>query len=345
MNSSPAFIDLAAVEAWDAWFRWRHHNDLRDRSIQDTWARVARALARSAWPEPVGQFEQRLVDAQGTWRLLFDERLLRTAGTDAPAWPDRDLVASINLAALVTDPGTEDASFDLPGLEATAELAVLALDNAALLATQRPAPAGASLRIGMIGLADALLLLGLRYESANGRKAAHRAARHLAMGCLRGSLRLAHERGAQWDLTQLPAQAYKLREISPEMATEAARVGLRHTRLTAITSQRQLALLANNVADAVDPLSSTGRLKTMADGARAHAADSLGYAMEVLRRQGVVPRQLAALTLGAAATVDAQMDLRAAMQMWIDEPILYPFDTSNGVATSASPDNIPAPCP
>lgn len=44
------FIDAAAVEAWDAWFRWRD-DELHDLSIEDTWWRVAATLA-SAEAEP-----------------------------------------------------------------------------------------------------------------------------------------------------------------------------------------------------------------------------------------------------------------------------------------------------
>lgn len=331
MTKASPFIDVAAVEAWDAWFRWRQRDDLRDLSIQDTWARVSRTLACG---DAAPDLEHRLAEAQESWRLLFDERLLRSAGTETPDWPDRDLVASINLAALITNLGTDEAWLDMAALETTSELAVQALDNAAQLAQRQTEHPGAELRIGVIGLADALLLIGVRYESARGRELAHAAARHLAAGCLRGSLRLAAERGARWQLSDLPTQAYKLREISPDLAAEAERTGLRHTRLTSITSQPRLALLANNVTDAVDPFSNRDRLQTITEGPTTRTVGSPGYAVEKLRRLGMPAMQLTALTANAEASTGAQMDLRAAMQMWIDQPILYPLcGTDNDRAT------------
>ncbi|WP_243041218.1 hypothetical protein [Dyella sedimenti] len=319
-----AFIDLAAVEAWDAWFRWRQHDELRDVSIQDTWTRVAHALAGAESPEQAGAFELRLFEAMEGWRLLLDERVLATAGTDRPDWPDDDLVAVVNLASLVREPGQAEACLDHAGLESTAELAVVALDNAAALAVPRIGPPAMHLRIGLIGLADAMVLLGYRYDSSDSRRLAREVARGLAHGCLRGSLRLARERGARARLDEHPALGDKLRGMSADMAAEAAASGVRHARLTAITSQPRLAQLANHVSDAIDPLAVRDDAPA-APGAPTRLPGSPGFALEILRRQGLSTSQLNASMTDATASTQAQVELRVAMQAWIDHPIAYPL--------------------
>jgi len=338
MSEVSAFIDLAAVEAWDAWFRWRRGDELHDVSIHDTWSRVARTLACAEKPGRVGPFEQRLGDAFSEWRLLLDERVLASAGTNAPAWPDDDLIAVLNPVNFIRAPGTGQASLDLEAFEATAELAVHALDNAAALSACSSSHSGLHLRIGLIGLADTLALLGLRYDSEAGRRFARDVANHLASGCLYGSLRLSRERGARRDVSECPALGYKLRELSAELAMDAERLGLRQSRLTAITSQRRLALLANNVTDAVDPLLLDGRQRIDTDGMPPRSVQSPGYAMAMARRMALSVESQAALMEAATASKKAQIELRAAMQMWIDEPILYPL--RGDAPSSAVPDQV-----
>src|SRR5215467_4366586 len=79
------FLDPAAVDAWDEWFRLRENGELRDVSIESTWQRVARALA-----EPEGsaaaQWSRRYFDAQAHWFFVLDERLLASAGTEHAEW-------------------------------------------------------------------------------------------------------------------------------------------------------------------------------------------------------------------------------------------------------------------
>lgn len=325
MSETSAFIDLAAVEAWDAWFRWRLRDELRDISIHDTWSRVARTLACAERPGRTGAFGRRLCDALGEWQVLLDERILVAAGTGDAGWPDDELVAVLNVVSFVRAPGTSQASLNLEAFESVAELAVNALDNAAALSAGASGQSGMHLRIGLIGLADALALLGLRYDSDTGRKVARDVARHLTSGCLYGNLRLARERGARRDVSECLTLGYKLRELSTELTADAERFGLRQARLTAITSQPRLALLANNVSNAVDPLPTERRQQIVSSETPPRSIHSSGYTMEMMRRMVLPPPVQAMLMEAAAASVEAQIELRAAMQMWIDQPILYPL--------------------
>lgn len=327
MRHLSPFHDIVAVEAWDAWFRWRERGQLQDVAINDTWQRVARALSPAEPPEQQARFEQRLLDACLGWRLLLDERVLVTAGTGTPDWPADGLVASLNPSVFVQAPFTVQAAFRHEAFEHTAELSVQALDDATLMAPGGARRAGAHLRIGIIGLADTLAQLRLPYGSAQARDTAREIARSLARGCLRGSMRLARERGAAFALPDVPALSYKLRELSPELESDAERHGLRHLRLTEITSQRRLALLANNVTDAVDPLLAQGYAHTISGADATRSACSPGYAIALAQRLNARQALRALEAELAELTAEAQIELRAAMQMWIDSPILYPLAT------------------
>ena len=70
------FSSPAAVDAWDAEFRWRDAHRLRDVTIDDTWHRVAEAAA-AAEPEHASAWSARFVDAFSRWRLLPEAHLLR----------------------------------------------------------------------------------------------------------------------------------------------------------------------------------------------------------------------------------------------------------------------------
>lgn len=322
MQGTQRFIDIGAVEAWDAWFRWRQDGELRDVSIEQTWSRVAGALAAPEQPGQAAPFQRQLVDALLGWKLLPDERIAASAGTAAPAWPDDGLVAVLNAANFVYRRFDAAAGFDHAAFAATAALAVRMLDNAALLAGRRAVRARSHARIGLVGLADALYFLGLPYDSPAACAQARRIAHSLAEGCLQGDLQLARERGGHPVPEATPAApAPAWRAVFDQ---EQRRHGRRHARLTAIGSQRRLALLANNVADAVDPLCSSCAAGDMPCSAAARTKSPAGYAF-ILARRRLAADGSTRVPACTPVTAAAQLDMRAAMQAWIDQPIDYPL--------------------
>lgn len=321
-----SFVDAAAVEAWDAWFRWRDDADLHDLSVDATHARVAHALAAAEPATSAAAFEKRLIDACSSWQLLLDERLLATAGTDAPRWTDDNLVAVLNPALFVHDRFSDNARFDHAAFADTADLAVRALDNALALATQQSGNDGTHLRIGLIGLADALAFLRLGYDNPSARAEAHAIAQTLAEGCYRGTIRLACERGAKRRLADNTRLQSRLDSLPLDLVRDAERYGLRHSQLTAITSQRRLALLANNVSDAADPLRGPDHACALGTRENSRILRSSGYAITAARELFPAPAMpWAMMETLARIPFKAQIEMRGAMQPWIDIPISYPM--------------------
>ena len=263
------------------------------------------------------------MDTFATWRLLPDDRLITAAGTGRITWRTGPLHAVLNAAAFTRQMTDSSPRIDLAALSECASLAVHMLDNAALLA--RVAVPG--LKIGLMGVADALALLGVNYDSDAGRAQASTLGRALAEGCLRGSVELAATRGEiAGDLHTIAARAVS-RDMPPEIVKALMRHGARHDRLTAITAQRRLALLANDAADALDPLRGENHANYIVSSNGPRMIRSSGYALNVLRvrnvRQTTMPDTLAHLPW------KAQISMRAALQPWIDEPIAYPMLTAH----------------
>lgn len=276
MAIATRFTDPIAVETWDACFRWREGDALRDVTIDDTWWRVAHAVAppgrgTSAWAG-------RYVEAFTRWRLLPDERLLRCAGTGIADGTDDSPAAVLNVGAFVDAWIGMPPRFDRKGFMETASLAVRLLDDA-LRSTCRFTP-DAGLRIGLIGFGDALAKLGVPYDTFAARELARVIATDLAEGCLRGSVTLAEERGAFASGLRSPGLMTRLQsqEMPVALVEAALRHGVRHVQLTCIEPHPLLARLANGASDALDPA------PTPAHGARPstwlEAARAIGAAMQ-----------------------------------------------------------------
>jgi ribonucleoside-diphosphate reductase alpha chain len=325
LQQSP-FLTADAVTAWDTWFRWREDGRLRDRSVDATWLRVAETLS-AAEPAHALRWTGRFFDAQSRWQLLLDERLLAHAGT-ARSVPLADPVAIVNPAMFVASPFSADARFDFDAFRSVAALAVRALDNVRLR-DESPPRTLPDLRIGMIGLADTLVLLGKRYDRASGRVMAGEIARALAEGCLIGSLRLARERGAFPGADPAQLQRVHRFPVPSELLAEAGRCGIRHGRLTSISSQPRLSMFANNVADALDPVDA-GTTTQATHGAR--RVPYVVAAARSARTGGALP----ANAIPASVSLSARIQLRGAVQPWIDSPIDYPFRVGASVSAQSA---------
>lgn len=288
MSTPTRFTDPHAVDVWDANFRWRSGDLLRDRTIDATWQRVAGALTANDGTR--GQaWRRRYIEVFSRWQLLPDERLLRHAGTGRLPAALPEPQACLNLGAFVLAPRSAAARFDHAGFAAAAGLSVRLLDDALRLCEGECAGA-AELAIGVMGLADALAALGLDYRGREAQLAAAAIARTLAYAVLDSALQLAQERGpGRGDADGALAAHWRDRALPPELAEPLLRYR-RHRRLTRISVQPCLALLANNA--------SIGLAAHRARGGR-----------------GGGP------ALSADAALSAQRALAAAMQPWIDAPV------------------------
>ncbi|HVH35889.1 MAG TPA: hypothetical protein VM847_17460 [Tahibacter sp.] len=312
-----SFVDPAAVEAWDAWFRWREGNELRDVTIDATWSRVTRALCALA-PGLPAQHEQQVGEAISSWRLLPDARVLAGAGQRHFVWPSDALYVGINLARFVSLPFTAKASFQRPALAETARLALRLVDDMYLAADGTGAPP----RLGILGLADALAMLGVDYASERGAQTAAQIARDFAAASLEAACELAAERGNRAHDAVIDAALHRAErlELAPAQRQRLCRHGLRLAPLTAIAAQPRLALVANNVADAISPLRGEKMPYRIVGANGQRRVTASGFAITLWRQLGARADETAFPFSTAATTSDADVArIRAAMTPWFDQ--------------------------
>ena len=186
-------------------------------------------------------------------------------------------LGSIDLTHFVTRPFDGDAAFDETALAEVAAVAVRMLDNV-LDATVWPLPQQADearhkrrVGLGFTGLGDALVMLGLHYDSDAARERARRIAEVLRDAAYAASVELARERGAfplfNADL-YLSAGTFASR--LPQALKERIRQhGLRNSHLLSIAPTGTISLaFADNASNGIEPAFSWNytRKKRESDG-------------------------------------------------------------------------------
>lgn len=326
-------------------------------SVGVTDAFMAALEADAAWPlrYPAGGAPARSVSARRLWRqilrcayesgepgVLFIDRI---NASNNLGWRERIAVTnpcgevplpdygacdlgSLNLAAFVEEPFTPHAHLDLAGLAATATIAVRMLDNVIELSAYpipeqaRTARTSRRVGLGVTGLADALLMLGLRYGSRASLAAARRAIRMIRDAAYLSSGRLAHEKGP---FPAFEAEPYLHAEFVRRLPTRTRQAiadhGLRNSHLLAIAPTGSISLLAGGVSSGIEPIFAGLQLRTIRtpDG-RTRTIRTLDPALALWRRLGrdgeppgfVTARQL---------TIEAHLDMQAALQPFVDNAI------------------------
>jgi ribonucleoside-diphosphate reductase alpha chain len=253
-------------------------------------------------------------------------------------------LGSLDLTRFVVDPFSAGARFDTARFESLAGLAVRMLDNV-LEVTYWPlerqrAEAMAKRRIGLgfTGLGDALVMLGLRYDSAAARDTAAAIARSLRDAAYAASVELAQEKGsfARFDAEPYLASGFARR--LPEALRERIRnAGLRNSHILSIAPTGTISLaFADNVSSGIEPAFAWTyqRMKRRPDGTReAYLVED--HAFRLYRERGGDPAHLPAhwATALQVSALD-HMRMLEAVQPFIDAgisktvnvPVEYPFD-------------------
>ena len=170
-------------------------------------------------------------------------------------------LGSLNLTRFVRQPFSATAWVDLDALAAAVGDAVRLLDNVTDLShfplRQQRERALASRRIGLgvTGLADALIMLGLHYSSEAARELAVRAMQTVTYSAYRSSIALAAEKGSYplFDRDACLERPF-IKRLPEDLRAGIAAQGLRNSHLTAIAPTGTISLLANNVASGIEPV-------------------------------------------------------------------------------------------
>ncbi len=319
-----AFMDAVKADGpWELVFDGKVYKTVQAR---DLWNRIMRNTYDFAEPGVI--FIDR-INAMNN--LAYCETIAATNPCGEQPLPPYGacLLGSINLATLVTGAFTPDARMDEAALDDLVRVAVRMMDNV-VDASRFPLPQQAleaqnkrRIGLGVTGLADALLMLGLRYGSEEAAKQTEAWMKAIARASYLASVDLAKEKGAfpLFDAEKYLASG-SLRHMDPDVKDAIRKHGIRNALLTSIAPTGTISLYAGNVSSGIEPVFAYAytRKVLQKDGSRTEE-EVVDYAVRLWREKN-----------GDAALpdyfVNAQtlppldhVRMQAAAQKWIDSSI------------------------
>ena len=227
-------------------------------SARGLWDRLLRA--GHAVSEPGVLFIDRINHLNNLW---YRERITATnpcGEVPLPPYGACDLGA-INLTRLIRDPFTPGAHLDIDRLADIAATAVRLLDNVIdvsrfPLPAQRETVRGARrIGLGITGLADALIMLNMRYDSDAALCFTGETMRAIRDAAYRSSVAIAEEKGCFPGFERdRYLDAPFIGALPADIRDGIARHGIRNSHLLAIAPTGSISLLAGNVSSGIEPV-------------------------------------------------------------------------------------------
>ena len=256
------------------------------------------------------------------------------------------LLGSINLARLVEDPFGKGAAIDQAALDDLVSTAVRMMDNVVDASRfplpQQEAEAQAKRRIGLgvTGLADALLMCGLRYGSDKAARQAEHWLKAIARAAYLASARLAGEKGA-FPLFEVDPYLASgaLAEIGEDVHAAIRENGIRNALLTSIAPTGTISLYAGNVSSGIEPVFAYGytRKVLQKDGSKTEE-EVVDYAVQMWReRFGDAELPDYFVNAQTLAPLD-HVKMQAAAQKWVDSSISKTINCPEDISFEAFKD-------
>jgi len=170
-------------------------------------------------------------------------------------------LGSINLTQFVQQPFSGNARIDLEGIRQITQTAVRMLDNVITISgfpLQKQKEKAAQTRrigLGITGLGNALIMLGLHYNSTQARSLADKIMTEICNSAYRTSAELAKEKS--------PFPLYVedsfmkntfIQRLPDEIQNDILKNGIRNSHLLSIAPTGSISILANNVSSGLEPV-------------------------------------------------------------------------------------------
>lgn len=335
------FMDAVKADgSWDLVFDGQTYRTVQARAL---WDKIMQSTYDYAEPGVI--FIDRINKANN---LNYVEQIAATNPCGEQPLPPYGacLLGSVNLARLVEAPFTDAAKLDETVLSDLVATAIRMMDNTVdasrfpLEAQAREAEAKRRIGLGVTGLADALLMVGLRYGSEEAARQTEHWLHGIARAAYLASVQLAKEKGAfpLFDVEPYLASG-TMQAMDADVRAEIKEHGIRNALLTSIAPTGTISLYAGNVSSGIEPVFAYAytRKVLQKDGSRTEE-EVVDYAVQMwreLKGDTVLPDYFVnAQTLEPSAHVRMQ----AAAQKWIDSSISKTINCPEDISFEAFKD-------
>ena len=338
--TDPFMEAVKADAAWDLVFDGKVYKTVQAR---DLWNQIMQATYDYAEPGVI--FIDRINAANN---LNYCETIAATNPCGEQPLPPYGacLLGSINLARLVANPFDAKAVLDPAALQELVATAVRMMDNVVdasqfpLPAQEREAQAKRRIGLGVTGLADALLMVGLRYGSDEAAAQTEAWLKAVARAAYLASVDLAKEKGA---FPLFDAEAYlasgTMQMMDADVREAIGAHGIRNALLTSIAPTGTISLYAGNVSSGIEPVFAYAytRKVLQKDGSRTEE-EVVDYAVQMwrdLHGDAELPDYF--VNAQTLAPMD-HVKMQAAAQKWVDSSISKTINCPEDISFDAFKD-------